>query len=67
MTVNLSSDAEEGLERLAIQEGRSVSQIIDEVLRQFVLSAAVTDVDASDVAGTQMRLITELTDISGRF
>ena len=60
MTIELSRAMEADLRNLAAQEGRDVSQLVEDAVRQYLEAAAITDVDPNDVATAQMSLAAEL-------
>jgi predicted transcriptional regulator len=64
MSIELSSNVEEQLRGLAMKQGRDVRTLVEEAVRQYLESAAITDLEASEVAETQTKLLGELSDIS---
>jgi predicted transcriptional regulator len=64
VTLELPGSIEEQLRRLAAKQGRDVRALVEEALRQYLESAAITDLDATQVAGAQAALLGELPDIS---
>ena len=64
MTIELPAIVEEQLRHLAAKQGRDVRALIDDALRQYLESAAITDLDAAQIAETQSALLGELPDIS---
>jgi predicted transcriptional regulator len=63
MTVELSATVEEELRRLAVMQNRDISVLIEEAIRQYLESAAITDLDPADIGEAQARLIGELRGI----
>lgn len=64
MSIELSDSVVEQLRHLAAKQGRDVHTLVEEAIRQYVESAAITDVDATQVAETQATLLGELPDVS---
>ena len=65
MNIELPGSVEEQLRRLAVRQGRDVHAVVGEAIRQYLESAAITDLDAGEVAEAQGALLGELPDISG--
>ena len=65
MTIELPGSVEEQLRNLAAQQGRDVHALVEEALRQYLASAALTDLDASQVADAQAALLGELPNLPG--
>lgn len=63
MTIELSATIERELRDLAMIQGRDVSEIVEEAVRQYLATSAITDLDSSKIAETQAMLIGELRDI----
>lgn len=64
MGIELPVNVEEQLRNLAAKQGRDVRALVEEAMRQYLESVAITDVDAAQVAETQGTLLGELPDIS---
>lgn len=64
MTIELPAIVEEQLRHLAAKQGRDVRALIEDALRQYLESAAITDLDATQVAEAQAALLGELPKIS---
>ena len=64
MGIELPSDVEEQLRKLAANQGRDVRTLFEEAVRQYLESIAITDLDAAQVAETQTALLAELPDVS---
>jgi predicted transcriptional regulator len=64
MSIELPVGVEEQLRTLAARQGRDVGVLVEEAVRQYLEAAAITDVDAGEVAETQAALLAELSDIS---
>lgn len=64
VTIELPSSIEEQLRNLAAKQGRDVRTIVEEAVRQYLESTAITDLDATQVAEAQAVLLGELPDIS---
>jgi len=55
---------EEQLRNLAAKQGRDVRTLVEEAVRQYLESAAITDLDSTQVAETQTKLLGELPHVS---
>ena len=64
MSIELPVGVEKQLRTLAARQGRDVGVLVEEAVRQYLEAAAITDVDAGEVAETQDALLAELSDIS---
>ena len=64
MSIELPGSIEEQLRKLAAKQGRDVRTLVEEAVRQYLESAAITDLDATQVAETQAALLGELPHIS---
>jgi predicted transcriptional regulator len=64
MSIELPVRVEGQLRTLAARQGRDVGVLVEEAVRQYLEAAAITDVDAGEVAETQDALLAELSDIS---
>lgn len=60
MSIELPRSVEEQLRNLATKQGRDVCALVEEAIRQYLESAAITDLDAAQVAETQTKLLGEL-------
>ncbi len=64
MSIELPIGVEEQLRILAATQGRNVVALVEEAVRQYIEAAAITDVEADEVANAQAALIAELPNIS---
>jgi predicted transcriptional regulator len=64
MTINLPGVVEQQLRELAKKQNRDIVEIIEDAVRQYLEAAAITDLDADQVAETQAKLVTELPPLS---
>ncbi len=64
MTIELPNVVEEQLRDLARKQNRDIVELIQDAVRQYLEAAAITDVDASQVAEAQAKLLGELPPIS---
>ncbi len=64
MSIELPVGVEEQLRTLAARQRRDVEALVEEAVRQYLEVAAITDIDADEVAETQDALLVELPDIS---
>jgi predicted transcriptional regulator len=63
VSIELPVGVEEQLRSLAATQGRDVASLVAEAIRRYLEAAAITDVDAGEVAETQAALVAELSDI----
>ena len=64
MTIDLPSVIEEQLRDLAKRQNRDIAELIEDAVRQYLETAAITDLDPNQVAETQAELLSELPLIS---
>jgi predicted DNA-binding protein len=64
VNIDLPGSVEEQLRSLAARQGRDVRTLVEEAIRQYLESAAITDLDATQVAEAQVALLGELPDVS---
>lgn len=64
MSIELPIGVEEDLRSLAATQGRDVAALVEEAIRQYLEAAAITDVEADEVADAQAALAAELPNIS---
>ena len=60
MNIELPSTVEHQLRDLAVRQGRELSKLVEDAVRQYVEAAAITDLDPSEVAEAQADLVREL-------
>lgn len=63
MTIELPVAVEKDLRDLAVAQSRDIRDLVEEALRQYLEAAAITDLDAGDVAEAQVQLAGELRGI----
>jgi predicted transcriptional regulator len=63
MTIELKGSVEEQLRDLAERQGRDISLLVEEAVQDYLDATAITDLDSSEVAETQVTLIGELREI----
>jgi len=63
VSIELPGSVEEQLRTLAARQGRDVRALVEEAIRQYLEAAAITDVDANDIAEAQAALLRELPNI----
>jgi predicted transcriptional regulator len=63
VSIELPGSVEEQLRVLATRQGRDVHVLVEEAIRQYLEAAAITDVDANDIAEAQAALLGELPHI----
>ncbi len=64
MSIELSGNVEVQLRNLAARQGRDVTALVEDAIRQYLEAAAITDIEPSDVADAQAALLGELPDLS---
>jgi predicted transcriptional regulator len=64
VTIELPGNIEEQLRSLAAKQGRDIRAVVEEAVRQYLESLAISDLDTTQVAETQTALIGELRGIS---
>lgn len=63
MTIELTGLVEEQLRDLAGKQGRDIGVLVEEAVQDYLDAAAITDLDSSAAAETQMALLGELREI----
>jgi predicted transcriptional regulator len=63
MTIELPVAVEKDLQDLAVAQSRDIRDLVEEALRQYLEAAAITDLDAGDIAAAQVQLVEELRGI----
>ena len=63
VSIDLSNSLEEQLRNLAAREGREISALVEDAIRQYLEAAAITDVEPSEVAEAQATLLRELPEV----
>jgi hypothetical protein len=63
VSIDLPGSVEEQLRTLAARQGRDVRALVEEALRLYLEAAAITDVDANELAEAQGILLSELPHI----
>ncbi len=65
MSFQLPQGVEEQIRDLAKQQGRDVRVLVEEAIRLYLETEAITDLDGADVAETQTALLSELPKLPG--
>ena len=60
MTIALPPGVEGKLRDLAARQGREISTVVEDALRQYLESTAITDLVVADIGEAQLRLLNEL-------
>ena len=60
MTVELSGRVEEQLRDLARRQGRDIRVLVEEAVQEYLVAAAITDLNPAEVAESQVALLSEL-------
>ena len=60
VSIEVPGTVEEQLRTLAERQGREVCALVEEAIRQYLDAAAITDLDANDVAEAQAAMLDEL-------
>jgi hypothetical protein len=55
-----ASRIEEQLRDLAVRQGRDIGVLLEEAVREYLEASAITDLDAAEVAESQVALLSEL-------
>ena len=64
MSIELPGSVEEQLRNLAAKQGRDVCALVEEAIRQYLETAAITDLESAQVAETQTKLLGELPQVA---
>jgi len=64
MSIDLPSVIEDQLRDLAKRQNRDIAELIEDAVRQYLETAAITDLEPNKVAETQAKLLSELPPIS---
>jgi predicted transcriptional regulator len=64
MSIERPSSVEEQLRNLAAKQGRDVRTLVEEAVRQYLQSAAITDLEPTQVAEAQAAVLGELPNVS---
>jgi len=62
--IELTTAEEAQLRQIAAKTGRDVRVLVEEAIRQYADSIAITDLNSEDVAEVQLALVAELPGIS---
>jgi len=65
MTIELKGSVEEQLRDLAVRQGRDIRVLVEEAVREYIVGASITDLGNSEVAETQVELLSELRGVPG--
>ncbi len=65
MSIELPVSVEDELRSFASKQGRDVRELAKEAVQQYLASAAITDLESSEVAETQAALLSELPSVVG--
>jgi len=60
VSIELPNGTEAKLRGLAAKQGREMRAVVEEAIRQYLETVAITDLDAADVAETQAAMLGEL-------
>ncbi len=60
MTIQVPESVEEQLRVLAMRQGREVGLVVEDAIRLYLETTAITDLGSDDVAETQAALLSEL-------
>lgn len=64
MLIEVAGNIEEQLRDLAFKQGKEVSVLVKDAIREYLEAMAITDLDAADVAAAQVALAGELRGIA---
>jgi len=65
MVIQVGDQIEQELRRLAGHQGRALADVVEAALRSYIEAEAITDMESTDVAATQLALLGELPEIDG--
>jgi predicted DNA-binding protein len=65
MTIQLTESMEERLRDLALRQGLDISTLVEEAIQEYLDAAAITDLEDSGAAETQVELLGELRGVPG--
>jgi len=60
MVVNISQNLVEALRKRAEAEGRDLGDVIEDAVREYLVSTSITDLSPEQIAETQMAMMPEL-------
>lgn len=65
MTIELTARVEKELRDLAGTQSREISELVEEAIRQYLEAAAITDLEAAEVAEAQVKMAGEFRGVPG--
>jgi hypothetical protein len=65
MVIQVGDQIEQELRRLAGHQGLALADVVEAALRSYIEAEAITDIEATDIAATQLALLSELPEIEG--
>jgi len=63
MVIQVGDQIEQELRRLAGHQGRALADVVEAALRSYIEAEAITDIESTDIAATQLALLSELPEI----
>ena len=63
MVIQVDDQIEQELRRLAGHQGRALADVVEAALRSYIEAEAITDIESTDIAATQLALLSELPEI----
>jgi len=63
MVIRVGDQIEQELRRLAGHQGRALADVVEAALRSYIEAEAITDIGSTDIAATQLALLSELPEI----
>jgi hypothetical protein len=63
MTIDLPAEIEESLRALAASQGRDISALVEEAIRDYIESAHITDLTSAEVGEAQLALLGDLVGV----
>lgn len=60
MTIELPQAIETELRTVAAKQGRDILAVVEDAVQQYLVGAAITDLDPANVAATQISVLGEL-------
>jgi hypothetical protein len=65
MVIQVGDQIEQELRRPAGHQGRALADVVEAALRSYIEAEAITDIESTDIAATQLALLSELPEIEG--
>ena len=63
IVIQVGDQIEQELRRLLGHQGRALADVVEAALRSYIEMEAITDIESTDIAATQLALLSELAEI----